>query len=82
MFIYETTQELMSNLAQNAITSVTSLDATSRDMLIQLFALIDASFTWEFTSSKRKPPPYHQPSPPYPLSIPPPLSKTSSKTSS
>jgi len=54
MFIYDTTQELMSSLSQNNITSIVSLDPTSRDTLIQLFALIDASFTWEFTSSKRK----------------------------
>ncbi len=30
-----------------------SLDSDSKEMLMQLFALIDQSFSWEFTSSRR-----------------------------
>lgn len=54
MFVYETTRNLMENLVQNNIKSIRDIDADSKVMLMQLFALIDQSFNWEFTSSKRK----------------------------
>lgn len=54
MFIYETTQELMESLVQNNINTIKALDPDSKEMLMQLFSLIDQSFNWEFTSSKRK----------------------------
>lgn len=54
MFVYETTRNLMENLVQNNIKSIRDIDSDSKVMLMQLFTLIDQSFNWEFTSSKRK----------------------------
>ncbi len=53
VFLFETTQSLIESLVQNNITSIKSLDSDSNEMLLQLFTLIDQSFNWEFTSSKR-----------------------------
>lgn len=53
VFLFETTQSLIESLVQNNITSVKTLDTDSNEMLLQLFTLIDQSFNWEFTSSKR-----------------------------
>jgi len=54
LFVYETTHTLMENLVQNNIKSIKDIDVDSKGMLVQLFTLIDQSFNWEFTSSKRK----------------------------
>lgn len=54
MFLFETTQNLIESLIQNNITNIKALDSDSNEMLLQLFNLIDQSFNWEFTSSKRK----------------------------
>lgn len=54
VFLFETTQNLIESLVQSNITSIKTLDSDSNEMLLQLFTLIDQSFNWEFTSSKRK----------------------------
>ena len=54
VFLFETTQNLIESLVQSNITSIKALDSDSNEMLLQLFTLIDQSFNWEFTSSKRK----------------------------
>lgn len=55
MFVFETTQELIQNLVvANNIKSISSLEPDAKEMLFQLFSLIDLSFNWEFTSTKRK----------------------------
>ena len=53
IFVFETTQNLIHSLKENNINSIKLLDNDSKEMLMQLFALIDQSFSWEFTSSKR-----------------------------
>lgn len=53
IFVFETTQNLINSLKENNINSIKLLDNDSKEMLMQLFALIDQSFSWEFTSSKR-----------------------------
>lgn len=53
VFLFETTQNLIQTLLQSNITSIKALDKDSNEMLLQLFTLIDQSFNWEFTSSKR-----------------------------
>ena len=53
MFVFEATQELIQNLGNN-VKSISNLDPDSKEMLYQLFSLIDLSFNWEFTSTKRK----------------------------
>ena len=52
VFVYETTQSLIESIYQNKIISIKTLDAISKDILLQLFTLYDQSFSWEFTSSK------------------------------
>ena len=44
----------MESLVQNNVNSIRTIDTDSKEMLMQLFTLIDNSFNWEFTSSKRK----------------------------
>lgn len=51
MFVFEATQELIQNLGNN-VKSISNLDPDSKEMLYQLFSLIDLSFNWEFTSTK------------------------------
>ena len=53
IFVFETKQNLINSLKENNINSIKLLDNDSKEMLMQLFALIDQSFSWEFTSSKR-----------------------------
>jgi hypothetical protein len=53
VFLFETTQSLIEGLQASRVGSVRDLDIDSREMLMQLFSLIDQSFSWEFTSSKR-----------------------------
>lgn len=53
IFVFETTQNLIQSLKSNNVNTINSLDSDSKEMLIQLFGLIDQSFGWEFTSSKR-----------------------------
>ena len=53
VFIFKTTQSLIESLVQNQIRSIKTIDRDSIEMLMQLFLLIDQSFNWEFTSSKR-----------------------------
>jgi hypothetical protein len=54
VFIFQTTQSLIESLVQNNIRTIRMIDRDSIEMLMQLFLLIDQSFNWEFTSSKRK----------------------------
>lgn len=54
IFVFETTQDLIQSLIQSNIKSIKEIDKDSKEMLLQLFSLIDQSFSWEFTSSKRK----------------------------
>lgn len=51
MFVFDTTRGLIESLVN--IKSISSLDADAKEMLYQLFSLIDLSFNWEFTSTKR-----------------------------
>ena len=53
VFIFKTTQSLIESLVQNNIKSIRVIDRDSIEMLVQLFSLIEQSFNWEFTSSKR-----------------------------
>ncbi|CAF0887255.1 unnamed protein product [Brachionus calyciflorus] len=52
VFVYETTKGLIESLIENNITNICSIDKDSKELLIQIFYLIDQSFNWEFTSSK------------------------------
>ena len=51
-FLYETTQSIIEILIQNKVSSIKSLMSKEKEILLQLFALYDQAFSWEFTSSK------------------------------
>lgn len=53
MFAFEATQNLIENLYQSNVKMSCELDEDSKEMLVQLLRLVDLSFGWEFTSSKR-----------------------------
>ena len=52
LFVYEAMQSFMASCSSGA--SIRSLHHDSKQMLVQLFALVEQLFSWEFTSSKRK----------------------------
>ncbi|RNA22306.1 exportin-4-like, partial [Brachionus plicatilis] len=52
LFVFDTAKSLIDSLIQSNITNICSVDKESKNLLIQIFNLIDQSFTWEFTSSR------------------------------
>jgi hypothetical protein len=53
MFLYETTHSFIETLSQNKVTSIKHFDSTSKEILLQLFALYDQAFNWEFTQHNK-----------------------------
>lgn len=52
MFVFETTNNLIDSLIQSNMSNICSVDQESRNLLIQIFKLIDQCFSWEYISSR------------------------------